>query len=465
MTAIGRLFDDFARARRPLRSLGASGQLGYGIPTPAFEAGLARAPDMIGVDMGSIDIGPAYLGSGKMAPTRVGAKRDLRKVLRAARRLDIPLIVGSAGSAGAKPHLAETLDIIREIAREDALTFSMGVVAADVPRPEIKRAIAAGRVRPMDTMPALTEAEIEAAAHIVGQLGVEAFARALEADVDVVVLGRACDTGIFASIPTLLGFPAGIATHMAKIIECASLCCVPGGRDSILGILDTEGFELESMAPSRAATPASVAAHSLYEQADPYEIREPSGRANLAQVTYRAIDERRTRVEGATFEPADRMTLKLEGASMIGYRALLMAGVADPHFIARHAEIFAAVSHVVRDLVCEDKAEDYRLSFRLFGVDGVRAWAEPPAQLPREAFVMGECIAPTPERAEEVVRTTKQYLLHHGYEGRLSTAGNLAFPFTPPELVVGEAYRFNVYHLMDVEDMSRLFPVERETLK
>ena len=465
MTAIGRLLDDFSRRRRPLRSLGASGQLGYGIPTPAFEAGLARAPDMIGVDMGSIDIGPAYLGSGKMAPTRVGAKRDLRKVLRAARRLDIPLIVGSAGSAGAKPHLTETLNIIREIAREDALTFSMGVVAADVPRPEVKRAIAAEQVRPMDTMPPLTDAEVDAAAHIVGQLGAEAFGRALEADVDVVVLGRACDTGIFAAIPALLCFPTGIATHMAKIIECASLCCIPGGRDSILGILDEEGFELESMAPSRAATPASVAAHSLYEQADPYEIREPSGRADLSQVTYRAIDERRTRVEGATFEPADRMSLKLEGASMIGYRALLMAGAADPHFIARHEEIFAAVSRVVRDLVCEDKAEDYRLSFRLFGVDGVRAWAEPPAQMPREAFVMGECIAPTPERAEEVVRTTKQYLLHHGYEGRLSTAGNLAFPLTPPELLVGEAYRFNVYHLMDVEDMSRLFPVERETVK
>ena len=465
MTAIGRLLDDFARRRRPLRSLGASGQLGYGIPTPAFEAGLARAPDMIGVDMGSIDIGPAYLGSGKKAPTRVGAKRDLRKVLRAARRLDIPLIVGSAGSAGAKPHLTETLNIIREIAREDALTFSMGVVAADVPRPEVKRAIAAEQVRPMDTMPPLTDAEVDAAAHIVGQLGAEAFGRALEADVDVVVLGRACDTGIFAAIPALLGFPTGIATHMAKIIECASLCCMPGGRDSILGILDAEGFELESMAPSRAATPASVAAHSLYEQADPYEIREPSGRADLSQVTYRAIDERRTRVEGATFEPADRMSLKLEGASMIGYRALLMAGAADPHFIARHEEIFAAVSRVVRDLVCEDKAEDYRLSFRLFGVDGVRAWAEPPAQMPREAFVMGECIAPTPERAEEVVRTTKQYLLHHGYEGRLSTAGNLAFPLTPPELLVGEAYRFNVYHLMDVEDMSRLFPVERETVR
>ena len=153
----------------------------------------------------------------------------------------------------------------------------MAVVAADVPRAEIKQAIAAGRVRPMDTMPALTEADVDGASHIVGQLGLEAFRRALEADVDVVVLGRACDTGIFASIPAMLDFPPGISMHMAKIIECASLCCVPGGRDTILGVLDDDGFELESMAPNRAATPSSVAAHSLYEQADPYEVREPSG--------------------------------------------------------------------------------------------------------------------------------------------------------------------------------------------
>ena len=464
MTAIARLLDDFGRRRRPLRSLGASGQLGYGIPTPALERGLASAPDMIGVDMGSIDIGPAYLGSGKMAPTRVGAKRDLRKVLRAARRLDIPLIVGSAGSAGARPHLEQTLQIVREIAHEDGLAFRMAVVAADVSRGELRQAIAAGRVRPMDTMPPLTEADVEAASHVVGQLGLEAFRRALEADVDVVVLGRACDTGIFASIPAMLRFPAGISMHMAKIIECASLCCIPGGRDTILGVLDDHGFELESMAPNRRATPSSVAAHSLYEQADPYEVREPSGRADLRHVTYRAIDDRRTRVEGATFEAAARLTLKLEGASKLGHRALLIAGAADPRFIERHEAIFAEVSRVVRELVCEDAVEDYRLGFRLYGVDGVRSWAEPPAQMPREAFVMGECIAPSPERAEEVIRTTKQYLLHHGYEGRLSTAGNLAFPFTPPEVLIGEAYRFNVFHLMDVDDMARLFPVEVETL-
>ena len=42
MSASGRILDEVRRARRPMRFLGASGQLGYGIPTPAFNAGLAR---------------------------------------------------------------------------------------------------------------------------------------------------------------------------------------------------------------------------------------------------------------------------------------------------------------------------------------------------------------------------------------------------------------------------------------
>ncbi len=463
MSAIGRLLDDFARrGRRPLNILGASGQLGYGIPTAALEEGMRRSPDMIGCDMGSIDIGPYYLGSGKMAPTRTGAKRDLRKVLKAARAADIPLVIGSAGSAGAAPHLSQTREMIREIAREEELTFTMAVVPADVSRDVVKAAIGGGRVKPMEGMPELDETEVDACSELVGQIGMEAFRRALETGADVVVTGRACDTGIFAAIPQMLGFPLGIAIHMAKIVECASLCCLPGGRDTILAVLDDDGFELESMNPTRAATPASVAAHSLYEQADPFEIHEPAGRVDLRNVTYKAIDARRTRVEGASFEPSERPLLKLEGARLVGQRALLLAATADPRFIARQRELLPKVEQVVRDLVCEDTDEDYRLSFRVYGIDGVRTGAPLPDPLPDEVFILGQCIAPTMDRAEEVIRTTKQYLLHHGFEGRLSTAGNLAFPFTPPEVAVGPAYRFNVFHLMEVQDFPALFPVVTE---
>src|SRR5205823_2560636 len=43
-----------------------------------------------------------------------------------------------------------------------------------------------------------------------------------------------------------------------------------------------------------------------------------------------------------------------------------------------------------------------------YGIDGVYAWPALPNPLPREIFILGECIAPTAERASAVVRTTKQ---------------------------------------------------------
>src|SRR3977135_376104 len=126
MSASARVIADFRRTPRPIRLLGASGQLGYGIPAVAFKAGVDRRPDLIGCDMGSIDIGPTYLGKGEMATAPSATRRDLRKALLGARSIDVPLVIGSAGSAGAAPHLEATLAIIRDIARADGLHFRLG---------------------------------------------------------------------------------------------------------------------------------------------------------------------------------------------------------------------------------------------------------------------------------------------------------------------------------------------------
>lgn len=450
-----------AGERRPIRMMGASGQLGYGIPTAPFEAGLARDPDMIGCDMGSLDIGPYYLGSGEMAVSRDGAKRDLRKVLMGARRLDIPLVIGSAGSAGAAPHLDATLALIREIAAEEDLHFTLASMTADIDRDACVEAIRGGRVHSLDGVPELDEATVRGTSHLVAQMGVEAFQRAFEAGADVIVAGRACDTGIFSALPMLLGFPTGLAIHLAKIVECASICCVPGGRDAILATLDDTGFELESLNPERAATPSSVAAHSLYEQADPFSIREPAGAVDLSRVSYTALDGRRTRVEGATFTPTDRYTVKLEGASAVGHRAILVAASADPSFIASTDTIRTGLEALVEDLVCDGAPRDYRLVFRFYGKDGVRTPLTPHAD-PGEMGVVIECLAPTADRALEVLKTAKQYLLHFGFPGRKSTAGNLAFPFTPPEVDTGKVYELTAFHLMETDDPAALFPLRVE---
>lgn len=463
-SASARVIAELRRARRPMRFLGASGQLGYGIPTPAFDAGLARKPDLIGADMGSIDIGPTYLGKGEMATAPEATRRDLRKVLLGARSLDVPMVIGSAGSAGAAAHLDGTVAMIRDIARAEGLRFRMAVIPADMDRAMLLESNRQGRLVAFDDMPLPTAADITDAANIVAQMGMGPFRRALAEGVDVIIAGRACDTAIFASLPTMLGFPTGLCVHMAKIIECASLCCVPGGRDAILAELDDTGFVLESMNPERRATPTSVAAHSMYEQADPFTVAEPEGRLDLAAARYEAVDDRRTRVSGARWVDTTDPALKLEGALCIGERAVLLAGSADPRFIANIKAMLPAFTEVVRQLVCEDRPQDYTLRFRIYGIDGVRMVAPLDEAPPGEVFIMGECIAPTRERASEVVRTCKQYLLHYGYPGRLSTAGNLAFPFTPPEVSLGPAYRFNIFHLLKVAHTDGLFPVSVETV-
>jgi len=465
MTASQRLIDEFAKAggKRPFKALGASGQIGYGIPTPSFQAGLARKPDMIGCDGGSIDHGPYYLGSGNMATALGATKRDYRKMLLGARKLGVPLVIGSAGSAGAAPHLDRVLGLVRDIAREEKLNFTLGTLRADISKDVVKRAIANRTIEGFEGMDPLTPQAVDAAANIVGQMGMSSFRRAFEAGVDVLITGRACDTAIFAALPTMLGFPTGLSIHMAKIIECASICCLPGGRDPILATLDQDGFELESMSPTRRATPTSVAAHSLYEQSDPYTIYEPAGHANLQDARYEAVNDRVTRVSGARWEPAQFQTVKLEGATRVGQRAAVLCASADPRFIANHEDILPKVAETVRELTCEDSPQDYSLTWRVYGVNGVHGGAVDVTGV-REIFMLIECVAPTDERAGEVARTMKQYLMHFGYPGRLSTGGNLAFPFNPPEASLGEVHRFNVYHLMRSDDIESLFPLEIERL-
>ncbi|MBR0650147.1 DUF1446 domain-containing protein [Roseomonas terrae] len=452
------------RAIRPgrdaLRVLAASGQLGNGIAVTAFRAGLARQPHVIGCDMGSVDPGPAYLGSGRMATSEAVTRRDLRLVIHGARDVGVPLIIGSAGTAGAAPHVALVLDMIGAIAREDSLPLRVAVIHADTDRAWLKQQVAAGRVQSLGrAMPALTAAEVDASAHIVGQMGTEAFLRALALEPDIVLAGRACDTAIFAAVPVMLGYPEGLATHMAKIIECSSLCCTPGGPDAMLGTLHADAFEIESMNPIRAATPVTVAAHGLYEQSNPHEVREPHGTLHLTDARFEALDHRRVRVSGARWADAAQPSIKLEGSSWCGERAVTIAATCDPGVIAHRDAIAEGVRGAVADILPD---ASYDLRVRVYGAGATNLYpgARTGITDAGEAFLLIECIAPTADLAKAVVGLAKQKMLHFGFPGRLSTGGNLAFPFTPPELSAGAAYRFSVYHVAECDDLAAAFPVE-----
>ena len=447
------------------RLLSASGQLGYGVLEKAFRRGLDHEPDMIGADMGSVDPGPAYLGSGHMATDPATTRRDLALLLEGACSRGVPLVIGTAGTAGAAPHLDAVLALVRMIARERGLSFRMASIAADIPRERVLNALRHGQLTPLGAFPDATEADIVESPHIVAQMDDAPIAAALDAGATVIITGRACDTAIYTGVALARGHDRAVSTHAAKIIECGSLCCDPGGRESMLATLDADGFTLDCMNPERHATPMSVAAHALYEQGDPYTVREPAGELDLSRAQYAALDPHRVRVTGARWRDTTP-TLKLEAAAPVGYRTVFFAGTSDPRVIAGIDEIWNAVRDTVQEIAGDDAGS--HLQARFYGLNGVVDWPTVPEVLPREIGILVECVAPDPERARTIITIAKQYFLHHGFVGRQSTAGNLAFPFTPPELDLGPAWRFSLHHVMQLRNSDErlsLFPVEIEEIR
>jgi len=88
-------------------------------------------------------------------------------------------------------------------------------------------------------------------------------------------------------------------------------------------------FIIEPANPQMRCTPVSVAAHTLYENADPFLLYEPSGALETKDATYEAVDDRCVRVRGSGFRKLP-YTIKLEGAKMIGYQSIVIGGVRDP---------------------------------------------------------------------------------------------------------------------------------------
>jgi len=426
-----------------LRVLSASGQLGYGIPAASFERGMARWPHFVSANMGSINPGPYDLATGLMDAPGSSARRDLALVLAATLKAGVPPIIGSAATADAQSQLDRVTAPVREIAAELGHSLRLVTMASDILAEGVVQALAQGRLAAIGPMPDPTEDEILSFSHIVGQCGVETFQPTLKADPDVILVGRACDTAIFAALPALLGYPLGLALHMAKIIGCASLCCEPGGRDAMLTELTTDGFTPESRNPARQATSDSMAAQALYEQASPETVEEPGGTLHLQSARHEAVDQRRTHVSGACFAPRLRPTLKIKGATRLCARALLVAGVDDPGLI----DVLDAVLQDVTVKVRSPIPGDWQLVPHVYG-RGAAPRLAPAQQSAHEVGLVLEFIAPERELARTLAAVYKQNLLHHGYPARVTTAGNLAFALTPSVVDADMACRFVLHHIM-----------------
>jgi len=449
---------------REFRMVSVSGILGYGYPEASLNAALERGVDMIGCDGGSSDPGPYYLGSGKPFVSLRALRRDLRLMLLAAIKARVPMVVGTCGGAGGEPHLKLVADMVREIAREEGLHFTMALIHAEQDKAKIRQRVREGRTRPLGRMAPLDEGTVDRAERIVGMCGPEPYMRALDAGAQVVLGGRSSDPAPFAATAMRAQLPPAQGWYAGKMLECGAAPATPKGPDCLYVTVREDGVICEPMG-DRACTPLSVANHSLHENSSPIRHVEPGGILDTSECRFEQVSDKATLVTGMRWQPADTYTVKLEAAEKVGHRAVTICGTRDPLLISQLDGFLG----IVRTLV-HSKAEDlgiapdqYRLTIYTYGRDGVMGAREPVRQAGgHELGFLVDVVADSPDTASAVIALARTSMLHADFPGRLCREGNMAIPFSPSDLTAGEVYRFSMAHLVVPDDPYEMFPIEYE---
>lgn len=420
-----------------------NGLLGYGYTEEALNIAFSEKVDYLGVDAGSTDPGPYYLGSGKSFTDRGAVKRDLSLALPKTLEHKAPFIIGTAGGAGSSEHVAWLKEILIEVAKEQNLHFSLGTVLSDVSTEYVLEKFDSGKLVDMSSEFPANRSNIEESSRIVSQIGIAPIIKLLEENADVIICGRACDTAIYAAPCIYEGYKEGLAFHMAKIMECGAMCSEPvAAADVMQAYMYDDYFELRPANPIRRCTVDRVAAHTLYEQSNPYLIFEPDGVCDLTNSKFSQVDERTVRVSGSVFHEAEEKTLKLEGVRCAGYRTISPATIYDPKTIENFDFITDTVTEFVKENTKKTMSDDsYKIFFKTSG--GKES----------SMGVIIDVVGKTQEIADTVCALVRSRMLHCDYNGRKSSAGNLAFPFSPSDIHVGKVYEFSVFHLAKVDSL------------
>lgn len=448
------------QANRGLRILCPNGHLGFA-PTKlgSFNLGLAAEPDMVACDSGSCDCGPVPLGSDGTASPLAWQRHDIEAMLVGARRLTVPMMIGSAGDTGTNSRVDRYVGIVKELAHEHKIPrFKVGYFYSEVSKDTVRKKIQSGdTIRGLDARPDLTLAELDATDHIVAVAGVHPFIKLLDMGADVVIGGRSSDCAIFAAPAIRRGYPEALAYFYGKVMECASFCAEPyAGKESIIGEITMEDVKVTAMLPEQRCTVASVAAHSMYERSNPYYEYFLGGHIDMSQCAYEQFDERTTRVTGPKFIPAKELRVKLEGAGKVGERYVGMAGVRDPYTISRIDEVIAWAKAAVRERFGDS---GYQLTYTVYGRDGILGDLEPNRDKPaHELCIVVQGIAPTKEMAEEVCMIGTRQMFYARLPNVKGTAGGVAF-LLDEVMPASAAYRWTLNHTMRVDDPLELFPV------
>lgn len=445
---------------KSLKIICPNGHLGFApLKKDSFRRAVAEKPDYIAADSGSDDIGPVPLGTDTCASPADWQRHDLEEMLLAARELDVPMLIGSAGDTGSNSRVDMYIDMIREIAERHGLgAFKIGWYYSELDKEYVRDTIRSGSpVRGLDARADLSEDDLDATTRIVAMAGAAPYRALLEEGCDVIIGGRSSDSAIFAACALHHGFPEAQSYYLGKVLECASFCAEPyGAKETVLGEITEEWVEVTAMHPDQRCTIASVAGHAMYERSNPFHEYVAGGLLDMTNCRYEQVSEKTTRVTGMRFIPSEQLRVKLEGSGKIGERFVGMAGIRDPYTIAHVDEVM----QWGRDQVTERFGPDgWELHYNVFGRDGIMGELEPMRDKPgHELLIVVQGVAPTREMAEEVAITGTRQLFYARLPDVKGTAGGVSFIFDEV-LPASPAHRWTVNHTMEISDPLEIFPI------
>jgi hypothetical protein len=233
----------------------------------------------------------------------------------------------------------------------------------------------------------------------------------------------------------------------------------------MLAWIRDDHFVVEPPNPDLRCSPASVVAHTLYENADPFRLYEPSGLLDTTDATYEAVGDRAVRVKGSRFELAKQYTVRLEAAEWLGHRFSVIAGVRDPVVLRQLDSFLEGLRIVIASKVAASLGlrldRDFRFRYRVYGRNATMGLLEPIDEVEgHEVGLVLDVIGRSAEEARAIINIAWHTALHHPvpeWEGLISS---LAFPYSPPEMDGGAVYRFCANQLLELDDPCEPFRIE-----
>src|SRR5581483_9736577 len=322
---------------------------------------------------------------------------------------------------------------------------------------------------PLSPAPRLEQPDIFGAARFVAMMGIEPIQRALAAGAQVVIGGRCSDVAIYAALPVARGIPRGVAFHAGKILECGAASAVQRPYpDCMTAELDEHGFSVAPPNPDLHCTPQSVSAHTLYETGDPFHLVESGGTLDTSEAKFEAQDNRAVRVTGSRFLPAAKYTVRVEGAALVGYRSIVVAGIRDPLVLRQLDSFLCTLRKVVERKIAENLSLDvdqYTLSFRVYGRNGTLGDMEPEMRIDgHEVALIIDVVAPSQALAADIMPIVSHTGLHTPIPEHEGLISNFAYPFSPGGIDAGPVYRFCANHVWELDNPCGPFQMSLEDL-